>query len=78
MSLTTVNHGTTTEQEIKADHAAEHNLNTKVGAKKTLLNVTGYLTLVAATFPLVFTAVVFFGIASTGNLGNSISKVLLG
>ena len=77
MSLTTVNHGTTTEQEIKADPATEQNLNTKVGVKKTLLNFTVYLTVAAASFPLVFTTVVF-GIASMGHLGDSVSKVLLG
>lgn len=50
----------------------------KAGTKKALVNFTGYLTLLAATVPVLFTAAVFLGIASTGDLGSSISKVLLG
>ena len=78
MRLTTATYDTNTEQDAKAKHVAKHNLNSQVNAKKALLNFTGYLTLVAAIFPLMFTTVVFFGIASTGNLGSSISKVLFG
>ena len=78
MRLTTATYDTNTEQDVKAKPVVEHNLNSQVSAKKALLNFTGYLTLVAAIFPLIFTVAVFFGIASTGNLGSSISKVLLG
>ena len=78
MRLTTATYDTNTEQDAKAKPVAELKLNSQVSAKKALLDFTGYLTLVAAIFPLMFTMVVFFGIASTGNLGSSISKVLLG
>ncbi|MCK5262124.1 MAG: hypothetical protein KAJ92_00500 [Gammaproteobacteria bacterium] len=78
MNLTTVDNSAIAEQEIKTGPAVEQSFNSKVTAKKTLLNFTGYLTLAAATLPLVFMAVVFFSIASTGNLGDSILKVLLG
>jgi len=68
MNHTIETHDATTEQGTKANSAA----------KKSLLNLTGYLTLAATIPPLVFTAAVFLGVASTGDLGVSISKVLLG
>jgi hypothetical protein len=57
---TNTNTNTNTEQDAKAKPVAEHNLNSKVSAKKALLSFIGYLILAAAIFPLMFTAVVFF------------------
>ncbi|MCW8830509.1 MAG: hypothetical protein OQK32_03205 [Gammaproteobacteria bacterium] len=65
-------------KQINVFNDAQQNSNPESGAKKKLLNLTAYLAILAAAFPLVFTAAVFLGTASTGNLGNSISQVLLG
>lgn len=71
-------HRSTTEQVTKVNPAVEQNSHAQVATKNTLLNLTGYLTLAAIILPLVFTAAVFLGVASVGNLGDSITKVVLG
>jgi hypothetical protein len=55
MTLTTATYDTNTEQDAKAKPVAEHNLNSQVSAKKTLLSFTGYLTLAATIIPLMYT-----------------------
>ena len=88
MSLTTdsIEQGTTAESLLKQKP------NSVLGATKALLSFTGVATLAAAalpvffstlvllvtTLPAVFTTAVFVGVASTGDLGSSISQVLLG
>ena len=70
MNTMTATHVTNTTTEEKAPGIFSH-------SKKVLLNLTAYLTLLVVVYPVIFTALVFLELATTGNLANGISEAIL-